>query len=63
MNGNAAEIVIADGAVVYLCKSAGAKCYHLKRDCRGLKRCRHMVEESDKETAENIGLTMCSYEN
>ena len=62
-NGNATENTVADDAVVYVCRSAGAKRYHFKRDCRGLKRCTHKIEESGITDAENLGLTICGYEN
>jgi len=62
MNSNVAENSVADDAVVYVCKSAGAKRYHFNSNCRGLKRCKHKVEQSSVSDAENIGLTMCGYE-
>jgi len=61
-NSNATENTVADDAVVYVCKSSGAKRYHFNSNCRGLKRCKHAVEEMQKQVAENVGLTICGYE-
>lgn len=52
----------AEDAVVFVCKSAGAKRYHFKNNCRGLKRCKYQIEQSSLANAENIGLTLCGYE-
>ncbi|SDJ97179.1 hypothetical protein [Flavobacterium noncentrifugens] len=62
MNSHAAENTAADDAVIYVCKSAGAKRYHFNSNCQALKRCKHKIEQSSVGDAENIGLTMCGYE-
>ncbi|MBD3581737.1 hypothetical protein [Flavobacterium selenitireducens] len=46
---------------VWVCKSSGAKKYHFNRDCGGLKRCTHTIEESTVKQAEAVGLGQCSY--
>ena len=62
-SSDVADTLVADDAVVYICKSSGAKRYHLNSDCSGLKRCTHKIEESNVTQAENIGLTLCKYED
>lgn len=61
VNSNAVENAAGD-AVVYVCKSPGVKRYHLNRECHGLKKCKHEIEDIQKQIAENVGLTMCGYE-
>lgn len=48
---------------VWICQSPGAKRYHYDKDCRGLRRCTHTVNETTKDYAERVGLTVCKYEN
>ena len=57
------EVSGGDTAVVFVCKSAGAKRYHFKSNCRGLKSCIYEIEQSSLTEAENVGLTICKYEN
>lgn len=52
-----------DKAKVFVCKSAGAKKYHLNGNCHGLKRCKHEIVEMSIKDAENRGLGVCGYEN
>lgn len=47
---------------VYICRSAGAKRYHFRSNCRGIKRCTHEVAKVSVETAKGYGLTVCGYE-
>ena len=46
---------------VWVCNSSGAKKYHYNRDCAGLKRCTHTIEESTVKQAEAVGLGQCGY--
>jgi hypothetical protein len=55
------ENPVDTAANVWICKSAGAKRYHLNRNCGGLGRCKHTVEEMSVTDAEAVGLTKCSY--
>lgn len=57
-------VTVADEVtMVFVCKSSGAKKYHLDQNCHGLKRCKHEVVEMKVKDAENIGLGMCGYED
>lgn len=47
---------------VWICKSAGAKRYHLNKGCGGLKKCRHTIKKKTRKEAEAIGLTLCKHE-
>lgn len=49
-------------ATVWICKSAGAKRYHLNKGCGGLKKCRHTIKKTTRKEAEAIGLTLCKHE-
>ncbi|MDI1255652.1 MAG: hypothetical protein PSV16_06090 [Flavobacterium sp.] len=51
------------GSGVYICKSIGAKRYHLSKACRGLIRCEHEIERVSVEEAEGIGLSLCRWED
>lgn len=47
---------------VYVCKSRGAKRYHLKANCRGLSNCTYEVIQMTREEAEKQGKTRCKWE-
>lgn len=57
------EISVTHETVVFVCESSGAKRYHFKSTCRGLKRCSNKIQQLSIINAENIGLTICGYEN
>jgi hypothetical protein len=48
---------------VYICDSENAVAYHYKRDCRGLKQCKHDVLKVTKEEALERKLKRCGWEN
>jgi hypothetical protein len=48
---------------VYVCKSTGAKKYHFKENCGGLKRCTHTIVTMTVKEAEGMGLGLCGYED
>lgn len=48
---------------VYICGSKGAKKYHLKENCRGLSACSHGVVKTSIKQAQNLGLTICGWED
>ncbi len=50
------------GSEVYICKSKGAKRYHYKESCHGLKRCKQKIEKVSVKEAEGFGLTPCGHE-
>jgi hypothetical protein len=54
---------IVAGSEVYVCKSSGAKRYHLSKACKGLGRCSHTIEKTTKKEAEAMGLTLCKWED
>lgn len=51
------------GTTVYVCHSTGAKKYHLKQNCGGLKRCKHDIVTMTSGEAQKIGLGLCGYED
>lgn len=53
---------VADNTV-YICGSAGAKKYHYKESCRGFNACKHEIIKTTKAKAEEIGLTLCGWED
>ena len=57
---NFQSIVVTD---VYVCDSKGAKKYHLSKDCRGLSNCKHDIVKKSKTDAQNLGLTLCGWED
>lgn len=48
---------------VYICKSTSSKRYHLKKNCRGLTRCKKEIKKITKSTAERYGRTLCKWED
>lgn len=52
-----------DVADVYVCDSKGAKKYHLSKDCRGLSNCKHDIVKKSKTDVQNLGLTLCGWED
>lgn len=48
---------------VYICGSSGAKKYHLKEHCRGLSSCSREVVKTTLKQAQNMGLTICGWED
>lgn len=48
---------------VYICKSKGAKKYHLKEFCRGLNACKKEVVKVTLKEAKAKGLDLCGWED
>lgn len=48
---------------VFVCKSTGAKKYHFKESCGGLKQCTHQVVTMTVKEAEGKGLGLCGWED
>lgn len=48
---------------VFICTSKSSKKYHLKKDCRGIKRCKAKIKKITKKKAENVGRTKCKLED
>lgn len=58
------EVHKPQSQMVYICDSDGAYAYHLKKDCQGLKRCKHTVLFVSKEEAFKRGKKkFCGYED
>ncbi|AUC86567.1 hypothetical protein CW731_15320 [Polaribacter sp. ALD11] len=47
---------------VFICTSKSSKKYHLKKDCKGIKRCRSKIKKITKIKALNVGRTKCKLE-
>ena len=47
------------GEVVYVCTGGSSQRYHASDECRGLCRCKSLIEEISKEEAEQMGRTPC----
>lgn len=54
---------ISKDTYVYICKGEGSKKYHLIENCRGLKPCTHKIDKVTLKKAENIGRTLCKWED
>jgi len=50
------------GNDVYICKSKGAKKYHLVENCRGLKNCKAEIVRVALKEAEGQGKDLCGFE-
>lgn len=48
---------------VYICGSSGAKKYHLIASCRGLGACKDEIVKVSLTKAENLGLSLCGWED
>jgi len=48
--------------IVYICKGAKGKKYHLRADCRGLSNCQHKIVKMKLEDAQKKGFTLCGWE-
>ncbi len=47
---------------VFICTSKSSKRYHLKKDCRGIKKCKSKIKTISKKKAKNVGRTLCKLE-
>lgn len=47
---------------VYVCDSTGAKRFHLRKDCTGLRNCKHQIVEISLDSAKRTGRTLCHLE-
>jgi hypothetical protein len=47
---------------VYICDSQGAKRYHLRKNCSGLRNCRHEIITVTLDSAKRTGRTLCHLE-
>lgn len=48
---------------VYICTGPNAKVYHYNKSCRGLNHCTHTIRQVAKSEAENMGRTLCGWED
>ncbi|WP_339835032.1 hypothetical protein [uncultured Flavobacterium sp.] len=48
---------------VYICDSKGAKKYHYTKTCGGLNACKHQIVKKSKSDAQDLGLTLCGWED
>jgi len=48
---------------VFICGPTGAKKYHYNENCRGLGSCSHGVVKTSLKQAQNLGLTLCGWED
>lgn len=48
---------------VFICGSEGAKKYHFNKNCRGLKSCEHTIYEVSLNKAQQLGLSLCGWED
>jgi hypothetical protein len=62
-DANSQQPLPSGSEMVWICKSGGAKRYHINRNCPGLKRCSHTIEKMTVKEAEAVGLTLCKYED
>lgn len=47
---------------VYICDSQGAKRYHLRKNCSGLRNCKHEIITVSLDSAKKTGRTLCHLE-
>jgi len=47
---------------VYICDSQGAKRYHLRKNCNGLRNCKHGIIHISLDSAKKTGRTLCHLE-
>ncbi|KGL62932.1 hypothetical protein [Polaribacter sp. Hel1_85] len=47
---------------VFICTTKSSKTYHLKKECKGLKRCKSKIKKITKKKAENVGRILCKLE-
>ena len=48
---------------VYICKGKGSKKYHYVKSCRGLSNCSTNVYQVSLSKAQDIGRTVCGWED
>lgn len=48
---------------VYVCVSKGAKKYHYDKSCKGLSNCKHTIKKVSLSEAQNMGLSLCGWED
>ncbi len=49
--------------LVYLCRGKNSKRYHFDRKCKGLAKCTSKIDTVTIKFAQNIGRTLCGYED
>ncbi len=59
----ATSLVSTTDKDVYICKGTSSKRYHLKKNCRGLKRCSTNIYSVSLEDAKEMNRTLCGYED
>lgn len=50
-------------STVYICGPNGAARYHFTKNCRGLSSCKHGIYTVSKSKAQELGLTLCGWED
>lgn len=49
-------------STVYICVSPNAKKYHANKNCRGLQKCTHVIQQTTLADAKGKGYTACLIE-
>ena len=47
---------------VFICTTKSSKTYHIKKDCKGLTKCKFIIKKISKKKAEKVGRTKCKLE-
>ena len=54
---------VPEAEKVWLCKGPASKRYHFTKKCRGLANCSTPLEEVTLERAQELGRTLCGWED
>lgn len=52
----------SETSTVYICKGSHSKSYHFDKECEGLRSCTTEIFETELESTEKKGRTLCGYE-
>ncbi|MCJ8288446.1 MAG: hypothetical protein HRT58_00325 [Crocinitomicaceae bacterium] len=53
----------SDETYVYMCVNGKTEVYHVNRQCRGMKQCKHTIKKLTLEAAKAKELRLCGWED
>lgn len=53
----------SDDTYVYMCVNGKTEVYHVNRNCRGMKQCKHTIKKMTLKAAKEKELRLCGFED
>lgn len=57
------KVSTSDVTDVYMCVNGKTEVYHIDRNCRGMKQCKHTIKKLTLKAAKEKKLRLCGFED